>query len=127
MLQLLIENLRLFLLSLLSLAVSFLSSSLFRSSLSGSHPASPNEKRAGHKSGATPVRDCNLTGYIVLNCVCLVSIYRYICIPVLYTAKWYAPRSSVAARLIDHFTRINVEKEVADELDKTSLKDRMTN
>lgn len=108
MLDLLIENLRLFLLPFPSLVVSFLSFSLFRSSLSGS-PASPNEKRAGHKSGATLDRDCNLTGYTVLNRVPCAHVL-YIRIP----GRRDMSRLSVA-RLIDHFTRINAEKEVADE------------
>lgn len=111
MLDLLIENLRLFLLSLLSLAVSFLSFSPFRSSLSDS-PASSNEKRAGHKSGATPARDCNLTGYTVLNRVCLVTIYIYVFRPV--------RREMVCTAIIGSaIDRSFNEKEVADELDKT--------
>jgi len=62
-LDLLIEIPRL--IPLLSFSLS-LAVFLFRSLLASGSPASPTVERAGHKSGATPTRDCNPTDYTML-------------------------------------------------------------
>jgi len=51
--------------------------SFFSLCLSSLLPFRPIEERAGHKSGATPARDCNPTGYTMLNRVPCASVCVY--------------------------------------------------
>lgn len=87
-------------------------------SLASGTPASPTEERAGHKSGTTPARDCNPTGYTVLNrapytyvctractCVCRVQVYAFVVVRSSHR-RGMVSRPSVML-LTDHFTRIN--------------------
>lgn len=59
-------------------------------------PLWPIEERAGHKSGATPARDCNPTGYTTVNRAPCPSVYVYVRVfrsrPVRST-----PRNGIAA------------------------------
>lgn len=90
-------------------------------SLASGTPASPTEERAGHKSGTTPARDCNPTGYTALNrvpacahvcvrvCVCVYLERAGVYVPVAVReppSRGMVSRAS-AMLLIDYFTRIN--------------------
>lgn len=75
-------------------------------------PLRPIEERAGHKSGAIPARDCNPTGYTMLNRVPCASVCVRVCVYSVAVRsgqrREMVSRPSVA-RLIDRFTRINTE------------------
>lgn len=75
-------------------------------------PLWPIEERAGHKSGATPARDCNPTGYTTVNRAPCPSVYVYTCAYSVAVRsgqrRGMVSRPSVA-RLIDRFARINAE------------------